>query len=60
MLLAISCSGHDGTAGIFLWRGGTNWAAAGAASAVGPSWAFLAAAVRVLEFFRDFHPALAA
>lgn len=57
----ISCSGQDGTAGRFLWRGGAS-RAVGAGSVVGPSrgppgWA---AAARLLEFFLNFHPTLAA
>ena len=57
----ISFSGQDGTAGRFLWRGGAS-RAGGAGSVVGPSrgppgWA---AAARLLEFFLNFHPALAA
>lgn len=57
----ISCSGQDGTAGRFLWRDGES-RAVGAGSVVGPSrgppgWA---AAARLLEFFLNFHPALAA
>lgn len=58
----ISFSGQDGTAGRFLWRGSAS-CAGGAGSVVGPSrgpppgWA---AAARLLEFFLNFHPALAA
>lgn len=57
----LSCSGQDGTAGRFLWRDGAS-RAVGAGSVVGPSrgspgWA---AAARLLEFFLNFHPALAA
>jgi hypothetical protein len=57
----VSWSGQDGTAGRFLWRGGAS-RSVGAASVVGPSRGppDCAAAARLLEFFLNFHPALAA